>query len=137
MPAVVGIAITGAVAEVMRSSAAFDHREACSGPSWVAQTATPLARSIDEPPPTAMMPSHSPLAVERDGFAHRALVRVRRRAVEHRQGAAGAERGDHRVDDAGGAHADVGDDQRPADADALAFGGQKLQASKSNWIWVM
>ncbi len=32
----------------------------CSGPSWVAQTATPLARSMAELPPTVTMPSPLP-----------------------------------------------------------------------------
>ena len=60
VPAVVGTAMTGAVREVMRSAPPSITAKLCSGPSCVAQTATPLARSMDEPPPTATMPSQSP-----------------------------------------------------------------------------
>ena len=57
VPAVVGTAITGAVAAVMRATPPSMAAKDFSGPSCVAHTATPLARSIGEPPPTATMPS--------------------------------------------------------------------------------
>src|SRR4051812_46592478 len=58
VPAVVGIAITGATRSVMRPSPPSIAAYWASGSGWVARTATALARSIGEPPPKAMIPSH-------------------------------------------------------------------------------
>ncbi|MCY1314564.1 hypothetical protein D9M70_652280 [compost metagenome] len=63
----------------------------------------------------------------RHGFTHGVFVRVGRGGVENRRSEA-AEGSDDFVDDAGIAHADVGDDQRPGDAGALGFGRQVLEA---------
>ncbi|MNF75783.1 hypothetical protein D3C84_578650 [compost metagenome] len=62
------------------------------------------------------------------GFTHGVFIRIGRGGVENAEGTVGAEGGDDLVDDAGIAHAKVGDDQRPGDAGALGFGGQVLQA---------
>ena len=56
------------------------------------------------------------------------LIRIGRGGVEDCRCAVTAEGSDDFVDDAGIAHADVGDDQRTGDAGALGFGGQVLQA---------
>src|SRR4051812_13514325 len=59
VPAVVGIAMTGATFAVMRATPPSIAAYCCSDPSCVAIRATPLARSMDEPPPNAMIPSQS------------------------------------------------------------------------------
>ena len=51
------MATTGTVAAVMRASPPSISANWRSGPGWRADTATALARSMDEPPLTAMMPS--------------------------------------------------------------------------------
>ncbi|MNL19506.1 hypothetical protein D3C87_1407120 [compost metagenome] len=68
------------------------------------------------------------LAVLRDGFTHGVFVRVRWGGVENRVRTVDAESGNDLVDDAGVAHAHVGDDQRTGDVGAVGFGGQMLQA---------
>ena len=82
-----------------------------------------------EPPPTAIRPSQRCLAVHRGGRAHRGLGRVGRRLVEHRDRQV-AERVERLLQHAGGAHAGIGDDQRPRDADALAFAAQQLDGAE-------
>jgi hypothetical protein len=57
--------------------------------------------------------------------ASRTTLRIRRRAVEDGHGRRACERRDDLVEDAGRADARIGHDQRPADADALAFAGQQ------------
>ena len=57
--AVVGMATMGATRAVMRATPPSAAAYWTSGGSCVASTATALARSIDEPPPMAMMPSAS------------------------------------------------------------------------------
>ena len=57
VPAVVGIAMTGATALEIFGMPPRIAAYCASGPGCVAKSAMPLARSIDEPPPTATMPS--------------------------------------------------------------------------------
>ena len=58
VPAVVGIAITGATAAVIKDSPPSIKAKRESGPSWVAKSATAFAKSMGEPPPSATTPSH-------------------------------------------------------------------------------
>ena len=60
VPDVVGTAITGATAAVIFGIPPRMAAYCSSDPECVAINAMPLARSIDEPPPTAMMPSQLP-----------------------------------------------------------------------------
>ena len=57
VPAVVGIAISGATADVMRGPPPSTAAYCTSGPACVASSATALPRSSDDPPPIAMIPS--------------------------------------------------------------------------------
>ena len=57
VPAVVGTAISGAACGPMLPAPPRMVAYAVSGPSWVAAIATPLARSMLEPPPIAISPS--------------------------------------------------------------------------------
>ena len=59
VPAVVGTATSGATAAVIFGMPPRIAAYRSSGPSWVAISATPLARSMEEPPPTATSPSQS------------------------------------------------------------------------------
>ena len=59
VPAVVGIAITGATLAVIRATPPSIAAYWTSGSGCVASSATALARSSDDPPPMAMMPSAS------------------------------------------------------------------------------
>ncbi|MNX36296.1 hypothetical protein D3C86_665780 [compost metagenome] len=59
VPAVVGMATMGSVAAVMFCTPPSIKANWRSGPSWRADTATALARSMEEPPPTAMTPLQS------------------------------------------------------------------------------
>ena len=58
VPAVVGMAITGATAGVIFATPPWIKAYCSSGGAWVASRATPLPRSMDEPPPKATTPSH-------------------------------------------------------------------------------
>jgi hypothetical protein len=63
------------------------------------------------------------------GGAHRRFGGVRGRLVEHRVRDV-AQRGKGFVQDACGAHARIGDDQRLAHANALALGAQERDGAK-------
>ena len=57
VPAVVGMATTGATVGLMRGTPPWIAAYCSNGSGWVAISATPLARSIGEPPPSATIPS--------------------------------------------------------------------------------
>jgi hypothetical protein len=59
VPAVVGMAISGITGPMRPPRPAA---KVTKSPSWVARTATALARSKDDPPPRPMMASQSPSA---------------------------------------------------------------------------
>ncbi len=58
VPAVVGLAISGLTERVILPMPCSMTAKVRTGPGWVAAIDTPLPRSMEEPPPSAMMPSH-------------------------------------------------------------------------------
>ena len=58
VPAVVGIAIKGLTEPVILFIPCSMAAKVRNGPEWVAAIDTPLPRSMEDPPPSAMMPSH-------------------------------------------------------------------------------
>ena len=83
VPAVVGMAITGATRSVMRPSPPSIVAYCASGSGWVARIATALARSIGEPPPKPMTPVAGIIAVQRQRSVRGLFGRIGRDVVEN------------------------------------------------------
>ena len=118
VPAVVGMAISGATRELMRAAPPSTAAYRASSPGWVAIRPTALARSIADPPPRPIRPSQP--ALTKSSVAARAArsVGLAGRVIEQGRRDRARQPVPDAVQETRGGDALVRHQQRPADAQA-------------------